>query len=219
MELFLDTAHIDEIRDAARYGVISGVTTNPSLAARAGVKGVAGYRAAVEEISHIVDGPISVEVLSQDAEGMVREAREFSRWAPDIWIKLPSTPAGFEAMGRVVKEGIKVNQTLCFSINQALLGGRLGATVVSPFVGRLDDIGQDGMQLVLDIKGIFRYYNIGTRVLAASIRHPLHCVEAAKAGADIATVPHKVFLQMMHHPLTDVGMVRFMQDWEKALKG
>lgn len=219
MELFLDTAKVDEVRDAARYGVISGVTTNPSLAARAGISGVTGYRAAVEEIATIIDGPISVEVLSLDVDGMVREAREFSRWAPNIWIKLPSTPSGFEAMGRVVKEGIKVNQTLCFSVNQALLGGRIGATVVSPFIGRLDDSGHDGTQVVLDIKAIFSYYNIDTRVLAASIRHPLHCVAVAKAGADIATIPYNVFTQMMHHPLTDVGMTRFIQDWEKALRG
>jgi len=217
MELFLDTARIDEIREAARYGVISGVTTNPSLAARAGVGGIQGYRAAVEEISTIIDGPISVEVLSRDAKGMVRDAREFSKWAPNVWIKLPSVPAGFEAMAEVVKEGIRVNQTLCFSVNQAILGGRIGATVVSPFVGRLDDAGHDGMQLVLDIKSIFEYYGMETRVLAASIRHALHCVAAAKAGADIATIPYKVFEQMMHHPLTDVGITRFMEDWEKAL--
>jgi transaldolase len=219
MELFLDTAIVDEIRDAARYGIITGVTTNPSLAARAGVGGVKGYQAAVQEISEIIDGPISVEVLSQDAKGMVREAKEFAKWGPNIWIKLPCTPAGFEAMAAVIKEGIRVNQTLCFSVNQALLGARVGVTVVSPFIGRLDDSGHDGIALVLDIKEIFEYYGIETRVLAASIRHPLHCVEAAKAGADIATVPYSVLKQMMNHPLTDTGMARFMQDWEKALKG
>lgn len=219
MELFLDTAVVDEVREAARYGVITGVTTNPSLAARAGVGGIEGYKIAVQEISAIIDGPVSVEVLSQDAEGMVKEALEFSRWASDIWIKLPSTPAGFEAMAQVVKEGIRVNQTLCFSVNQALLGGRIGATVVSPFIGRLDDIGHNGMELVLDIKTVFELHGIETRVLAASIRNNLHCVDAAKVGADIATIPYGVFKQMMNHPLTDLGMARFIQDWEKALKG
>ncbi len=218
MEFFLDTAKVDEVREAARYGVITGVTTNPSLAARAGVGGIEGYKVAVQEISAIIDGPVSVEVLSQDAEGMVKEALEFSRWASDIWIKLPSTPAGFEAMAQVVKEGIRVNQTLCFSVNQALLGGRIGATVVSPFIGRLDDIGHNGMELVLDIKTVFELHGIETRVLAASIRNNLHCVDAAKVGADIATVPYGVFKQMMNHPLTDLGMARFIQDWEKALK-
>jgi len=218
MKIFLDTAVVDEVREAAKYGVISGVTTNPSLAARAGVGGVEGYKAAVKEIASIVDGPVSVEVLSLDAEGMVKQAEEFSKWAENVWIKLPSTPAGFEAMARVVKAGIPVNQTLCFSVNQALIGGCIGVTVVSPFIGRLDDSGQNGMELVLDIKGIFESYCIETRVLAASIRHPLHCVEAAKAGADIATIPYAVFKQMMNHPLTDAGMARFMQDWEKALK-
>jgi len=219
MELFLDTAVVDEVREAARYGAITGVTTNPSLAARAGVGGIEGYKVAVQEISAIIDGPVSVEVLSQDAEGMVKEALEFSRWASDIWIKLPSTPAGFEAMAQVVKEGVRVNQTLCFSVNQALLGGRIGATVVSPFIGRLDDIGHNGMELVLDIKTVFELHGIETRVLAASIRNNLHCVEAAKVGADIATIPYGVFNQMMNHPLTDLGMARFIQDWEKALKG
>jgi transaldolase len=219
MEFFLDTAVVDEVRDAARYGVITGVTTNPSLAARAGVGGIEGYKVAVQEISAIIDGPVSVEVLSQDAEGMVKEALEFSKWASDVWIKLPSTPAGFEAMAQVVKEGVRVNQTLCFSVNQALLGGRIGATVVSPFIGRLDDIGHNGMDLVLDIKAVFELHGIETRVLAASIRNNLHCVDAAKVGADIATVPYGVFNQMMNHPLTDLGMARFIQDWEKALKG
>ena len=218
MELFLDTAKVDEVKAAARYGVIKGVTTNPSLAARAGVGGIEGYKRAVQEISSIIDGPVSVEVLNQDVEGMVKEANEFSKWASNIWIKLPSTPVGFEAMSQVVKEGIPVNQTLCFSVNQALIGGRIGATVVSPFIGRLDDIGQNGMDVVLDIKGIYELYGIETRVLAASIRHALHCVEAAKAGADIATIPYGVFNQMMNHPLTDTGMARFIQDWEKALK-
>ena len=216
MRLFLDTANMQEIRDGVRLGVVSGVTTNPSLAASEGIGNRANYRSAVQEISDILDGPISVEVVSLDAQGMVEEGREIAEWIPNPWVKIPSTPAGFEAISTLAKDGIKVNQTLCFSLNQALLGAQAGSHVVSPFVGRLDDIGQQGMDLVEEIVSVFDRQKIETQVLAASIRHPLHCTFAAKAGAQIATVPYKVLLQMVQHPLTDVGVSRFLADWQKA---
>ena len=216
MRLFLDTANMQEIRDGVRLGVVSGVTTNPSLAASEGIGNRANYRAAVQEISDILDGPISVEVVSLDAQGMIEEGREIAEWIPNPWVKIPSTSAGFEAISTLAKDGIKVNQTLCFSLNQALLGAQAGSHVVSPFVGRLDDIGQQGMDLVEEIVSVFDRQNIETQVLAASIRHPLHCTFAAKAGAQIATVPYKVLLQMVQHPLTDVGVSRFLADWQKA---
>ena len=218
MKLFLDTANIKEIRDGARLGVISGVTTNPSLAASQGIGDQESYKAAVREIADIVDGPISVEVVSVDAAGMIAEGREIAGWIPDPWVKIPSTAEGFEAISTLASEGININQTLCFSLNQALLGAQAGSTAVSPFVGRLDDIGQDGMDLVAEIVSVYRSYGINTQVLAASIRHSLHCYLAAKAGADIATVPYKILLQMAQHPLTDSGIARFVSDWEKAGK-
>ena len=216
MELFLDTANIDEIRQGARFGVIRGVTTNPSLAAKEGIGRSEAYKSAVQEIARIIDGPISVEVISTDVEGMITEGRELAEWIPNPWVKLPSTAAGLESMAVLTKDNIKVNQTLCFSVNQALLGAQAGATVVSPFVGRLDDAGHDGMEIVEDIVSIFHRYNIKTKVMAASIRHPLHCVMAAKAGADISTIPISVLMQMIEHPLTDVGQSRFLQDWNRA---
>ena len=216
MKLFLDTANIQEIRDGVRLGVISGVTTNPSLAATEGIGNRENYKAAVQEISDILDGPISVEVVSLDAEGMVAEGREIAEWIPNPWVKIPSTSAGFEAIATLAKDGIKINQTLCFSLNQALLGAQAGSFVVSPFVGRLDDIGQQGMDLVAEIVSVFHQQKIDTQVLAASIRHPLHCSLAARAGAHIATLPYKILLQMVQHPLTDAGVSRFLSDWEKA---
>ena len=216
MKLFLDTANIQEIRDGVRLGVISGVTTNPSLAATEGIGDHESYKTAVREISDILDGPISVEVVSLDTPGMVAEGRDIAEWIPNPWVKIPSTSAGFEAIATLSQEGIKVNQTLCFSVNQAMLGAQAGSTVVSPFVGRLDDIGQQGMDLVADIVTLFKNYEIKTEVLAASIRHPLHCSLAARAGAHIATVPYRILLQMVQHPLTDAGVTRFLSDWEKA---
>ena len=192
------------------------MTTNPSLAAKEGIGRREGYKSAVQEISDIIDGPISVEVVSQDAAGMVAEGRDIAEWIPNPWVKIPSTAEGFEAIAILAKDGIKVNQTLCFSVNQALLGAQAGATVVSPFVGRLDDIGHEGMDLVAEIVSIYRRYELETLVMAASIRHPLHCVLAARAGADIATVPYGVLTQMVKHPLTDAGVARFLQDWQKA---
>ena len=216
MELFLDTANIDEIRAGARLGVVRGVTTNPSLAAKEGIGTSTDYKSAVQEIARMIDGPISVEVVSTDVEGMITEGRDIAGWIPNPWVKLPSIPAGFEAMAVLAKDGIRINQTLCFSVNQALFGSQAGAAAVSPFVGRLDDAGNDGMEVVADIVSVFQRYKIETKVLAASIRHPMHCVMAAKAGADISTVPYKILLQMMNHPLTDVGQSKFLQDWEKV---
>ena len=212
----MDTADIQEIRNGARMGVISGVTTNPSLAASQGIGDKEGYKAAVREISDIVDGPISVEVVSLDAAGMIDEGRDIADWIPNPWVKIPSTAEGFEAISVLAGEGIKINQTLCFSLNQALLGAQAGSTVVSPFVGRLDDIGHDGMELVAEIVSVFDDNDIDTQVMAASIRHSLHCNLAAKAGAHIATIPYKVLLQMVQHPLTDAGVERFLADWEKG---
>ena len=212
----MDTANIQEIRDGVRMGVISGVTTNPSLAASEGIGSRENYKEAVQEISDILDGPISIEVVSLDAEGMVAEGRDIAEWIPNPWVKIPSTAAGFEAISILSNDGIKINQTLCFSLNQALLGAQAGSTVVSPFVGRLDDIGQQGMDLIEEIVTVFDVQQIETQVLAASIRHTLHCSSAARAGAHIATVPYKVLRQMAQHPLTDAGVSRFLADWEKA---
>ncbi len=218
MLIFLDTANLEEIDHAYRLGVLRGVTTNPSLAAREGIDDTSNYRAAVQEIAGIVDGPVSAEVISTSVDGMVAEGRDIATWAPNVVVKIPSTLEGLEAISILSSEDISINQTLCFSVNQALLGALAGASFVSPFVGRLDDEGHDGMQLVRDIVEMFGGYDMPTKVLAASIRHPLHCVMAAEAGADIATIPYKVLLQMMHHPLTDVGVERFIQDWQRAVK-
>ncbi len=215
MRIFLDTANIDEIREAARLGVIRGVTTNPSLLAK---EGAADMKAVVQEIASIVDGPISAEVLSLEPEAMIREAAQVSSWAPNVVVKIPMSEAGLEAISVLSKEDIRTNLTLCFSLNQALLGATAGATYVSPFVGRLDDIGQDGMQLVTDIVKMFDHFRISTQVIAASIRHPLHAVAAAKAGAHIATVPLSVLKQMIRHPLTDIGIARFAEDWRGIQK-
>lgn len=215
MKLFLDTANIQEIRDGARLGVITGVTTNPSLASAEGIGSPESYKAAVREISDIVDGPISVEVISLDTLGMVAEGRDIAGWIPNPWVKIPSTIAGFEAINILSSEGIKINQTLCFSVNQAILGAQAGSTAVSPFIGRLDDIGLQGIDLIKDIVSVYEQHKIETKVLAASIRHTLHCTLAAQAGAHIATVPYKILVQMTQHPLTDAGVARFKADWEK----
>ena len=216
MKLFLDTANIDEIRDGARLGVVSGVTTNPSLAASAGIGDREAYRSAVAEIASLIDGPISVEVVSTDTQGMVDEGRDIADWIPNPWVKIPSTIEGIEAIAALASEGIRVNQTLCFSVNQAILGAEAGATVVSPFIGRLDDIGHDGIALIRDIADLYREAAVETQVMAASVRHPLHCVKAAQAGAHIATVPYRTLVQMAQHPLTDAGLARFIADWQKA---
>ncbi len=213
MRLFLDTADIEQIRQAMKLGVISGVTTNPSLLSKVGWT---DYKSAIVEICSLVNGPVSAEVLSQEPESMIEEAREISSWSPHVVVKIPSTVSGLEAVPALSREKIKVNFTLCFSLNQALLGALAGATYVSPFVGRLDDIGHDGMALVADIVQLFDRYNLPTQVIAASIRHPLHCITAAKAGAHIATIPYSVLMQMIQHPLTTIGVAHFLEDWQRV---
>ena len=215
MQIFLDTANIEQIRHAARLGVISGVTTNPSLVSK---EGPVDYEATIKEICSIVPGPVSAEVLVDEADAMVKQARQIAAWAPNVAVKIPATIAGLEATSVLAKENINVNFTLCFSVNQALLAALAGAAFVSPFVGRLDDVGQDGMQLVMDIVEVYESYGLATRVLAASIRHPMHCVMAAQAGAHIATIPFKVLMQMIEHPLTDAGVARFAADWKSVQK-
>ena len=210
MRLFIDTANTEEIRKANDLGVICGVTTNPSLIAKEGLV----FQDVIKEITSIVDGPISAEVVSLEAPEMVKEALELSKIHPNIVIKIPMTTEGLKATKILSSKGLKTNVTLIFSAAQALLAARAGATYVSPFVGRLDDIGQTGMDLVSDIADIFEIHGIDTEIIAARIRNPLHVIDAAKAGADIATVPYNVILQMTKHPLTDNGMERFMKDWE-----
>lgn len=215
MRIFLDTANIDEIRQAAKLGVISGVTTNPSLVAK---EKRADMKAVVREVSSIVEGPISAEVLSLEPEAMIREARDVSSWSPNVVVKIPMSASGLEAISVLSKEGVRTNLTLCFSLNQAILGGIVGATYISSFVGRLDDIGHDGMELVADIVKVYEHYKISTQVIAASIRHPLHVSAAARAGAHVATVPYSVLMQMIRHPLTEMGIARFAEDWHRISK-
>lgn len=210
MKLFIDTANIDEIKEVNEWGVICGVTTNPSLIAKEG----RDFKEVIKEITNIVDGPISAEVISLEKEGMVKEARDLAKIHPNIVIKIPMTKKGLKAVKILSREGIKTNVTLVFSPNQALLAAKAGATYVSPFIGRLDDIGNEGMNIIYDIVQIFDIHDIDTEIIAASIRHPIHVTEAAKAGAHIATVPYKVFLQMLNHPLTNIGIERFLKDWE-----
>ncbi len=216
MQLFLDTANIEHIRHGVRMGVITGVTTNPSLISK---EGKVDYKRHVQEICPIVPGPVSTEVVSQDVSGMVTEAREIASWAKNVVVKIPASLEGVEATHQLAREGIKVNFTLCFSVNQAILAAEAGATFVSPFVGRLDDIGENGMRLVKEIVAVYNNYpdSIKTQVIAASIRHPQHCIEAAQAGAQIATIPYQVLMQMIQHPLTDIGIRRFLEDWNKVM--
>lgn len=214
MKLFLDTANVNEIREAAALGVISGVTTNPTLIAKEG----RDFKETILEITTIVDGPISAEVVSLDAQGMIKEAMEIASWHPNIVIKIPMTWEGLKAVKELNKNGVKTNVTLIFSPSQALLAAQAGATYVSPFIGRFTDISQDGIALVSDIVDIFTLHDIKTKVIAASIRTPMDVVNAAKAGADIATVPYKVLEQMVKHPLTDIGIQRFLEDWKKVPK-
>ena len=213
MRIFLDTANIDEIREAASLGIISGVTTNPSLVSK---EATSDYETVIKTICSIVSGSVSAEVLAEDTESMIAEARVKASWAPNVTIKITVTAAGLKATSILSKENVDINMTLCFSVNQALLAALAGATYVSPFVGRLDDVGHDGMQLVKEIVDIYSHYQFNTKVIAASIRHPLHCVMAAKAGAHIATVPYNVLMQMIRHPLTDVGIDRFLSDWRRV---
>jgi len=214
MKIFLDTANIEHIRHGVRLGVVTGVTTNPSLVSR---EGKVDYRQLVQQICAIVPGPVSTEVLSQDVRTMVAEAREIAKWADNVVVKIPASSEGAEATSMLARENIKVNFTLCFTLNQALLGVEAGARFISPFVGRLDDIGEDGMRVVADIVEYLDYYKLPAQVIAASIRHPQHCLMAAKIGAHIATVPYEVLLQMIRHPLTDIGIQRFRDDWNKGM--
>jgi transaldolase len=216
MRIFLDTADINEIREAARWGILSGVTTNPTLMSKTSGK---SHEQVIREIAEIVDGPISAETISLDTDGMVEEGRRFSRWHPNVVVKVPSTPNGWAAVKQLKSEGIRTNVTLCFSANQALFAALAGAYIISPFVGRLDDISEDGMQVVRDTVEIYRNMKQNSMqvplVLAASIRHPLHIIQAAKAGSHIATVPFKVLEASAKHPLTDKGIENFLKDWEK----
>tara|TARA_B100001750_G_scaffold207299_1_gene185565 strand:- start:695 stop:1348 length:654 start_codon:yes stop_codon:yes gene_type:complete len=215
MKLFLDSANVDEIKEATSMGVISGITTNPSLAAKEGIHAMDSYKSTVKKIADLVDGPISVEVVSTDLDGIIKEGKDIATWIDNVWVKIPSTKTGFKAISILSNQGININQTLCFSVNQALLGAHAGSTVVSPFIGRFDDGGQTGMDLIGDLSSIFKNYGYKTKVMAASIRHPLHCVQAAKNGADIATIPFDVLEKMAAHVLTDSGMRKFLDDWEQ----
>lgn len=213
MKFFLDTANLGEIREAAALGLADGVTTNPSLIAK---EGNVDFKQHIAAICEIVQGPVSAEVTSQETEGMLREGREYSRIAPNVVIKCPLTREGLRATRQLSSEGIKVNVTLCFSAPQAILAAKAGASFISPFLGRLDDIGEDGLSLLRDIVTIYRNYEWPTEVLAASIRHPIHVIEAARIGADIATMPWKVIDQLFNHPLTEKGQAQFLADWHKS---
>lgn len=212
MKFFIDTANIDEIKEVNSWGIIDGVTTNPSLIAKEG----RNFEEVVKEITSIVDGPVSAEVVSLESEGMLKEARELAKINKNIVIKVPMTKEGLKATKKLSEEGIKTNVTLVFTASQALMAAKAGATYVSPFLGRLDDISTEGMRLIEEISTIFDNYLIDTEIIAASIRHPMHVVDCALVGADIATIPFKVFKQMLNHPLTDSGIERFLKDWESV---
>lgn len=212
MKIFLDTANLEEIREAVSWGILDGVTTNPSLVA----KEKRDFKELIQEICSIVDGDVSAEVISTDFEGMVKEARDLAKLADNIVIKIPLIRDGLKAVKFLKSEGIRTNVTLCFSPSQAILAAKAGAYYISPFIGRLDDISSDGMNLVRQIVQIYKNYNFETKVLVASVRHPMHVVEAGLIGADVVTVPFKVLEQMIKHPLTDIGLERFLEDWRKA---
>lgn len=212
MKFFIDTANMDEIKEAYELGILSGVTTNPSLVAKE--KNIS-FHDRLREITTLVPGSVSAEVIALDAEGMIREGKELAAIAPNITVKIPMTPDGMKAVSTLSKEGIKTNVTLVFSANQALLAARAGASYVSPFLGRLDDIGHDGLELISTIADIFAIHDIETEIIAASIRHPQHVTAAALKGAHIATIPYKIILQMFKHPLTDKGIDAFLADWKK----
>lgn len=214
MKFFIDSADIGEIKEAASMGVVDGVTTNPSLVAKTGRK----FRDVLVEVCDVVRGPVSAEVVSTNVDGMMKEARELSALRPNIVVKIPLIPEGLKAVKICTEEGIHTNVTLCFSATQALLAAKAGATYISPFVGRLDDVSADGMSLVADIIEIYENYGFDTQVLVASVRHPIHVVEAAKLGAHVATCPLSVLLQLTRHPLTDAGLAKFLSDWEKVPK-
>ncbi|MEK6565914.1 MAG: fructose-6-phosphate aldolase [Bacteroidota bacterium] len=212
MKIFIDSANLEEIKEAASMGVLDGVTTNPSLVAKEGKD----FKKLLEEICNVVDGDISAEVVSTNAEGMMKEGRELSRIHKNIVVKVPLIKEGLKAVKSLKQEGIRTNVTLCFSPNQALLAAKAGAYIISPFIGRLDDISHEGMDLIRQIVTIYRNYNYKTQVLVASVRHPMHVVDAAMIGADICTIPFKVIDQLIKHPLTDMGLDRFLADWKKS---
>ena len=212
MRFFLDTANIEHIKEANEMGVICGVTTNPSLVAKEG----RDFNEVIKEITEIVDGPISGEVISEDAQGMIKEGREIAAIHKNMIVKIPMTAEGLKATKVLSKEGIKTNVTLIFSVTQALLAANAGATYVSPFLGRIDDISMDGMELVRNIADIFAIHGIETEIIAASVRNPIHVIQAAQAGADISTIPYSLVLQMIKHPLTDQGLEKFKADWAAA---
>ncbi|MCK6484314.1 MAG: fructose-6-phosphate aldolase [Phycisphaerae bacterium] len=215
MKFFLDTANLDQIKAARELGVLDGITTNPSLVAQEGRE----FTSLISEICKLVPGPVSAEVTATDCEGMLREARELAKIAPNVVIKLPTIAEGVKALVRCRAAGLNVNMTLCFQASQALIVAKAGANYVSPFIGRFDDISMPGMEVIHDIRQIYDNYGFKTEILAASLRHPLHVVEAAKAGADVATMPYAVFEKLLKHPLTDIGLERFLADWKKAGAG
>jgi transaldolase len=214
MKIFIDTGMIEEIREAASWGVLDGVTTNPSLVAKSGKP----FRELLEEIVQIVDGPISAEVVSTECQGMLKEAEELVKIHRNIVVKIPLIIEGFKAIKILAGKGVKTNCTLCFSASQALLAAKAGATYISPFVGRLDDISTDGMQIIRDIRLIYDNYGIKTQILTASARSPMHFLEAARIGSDVITAPLSVLKQLAQHPLTDIGLAKFLADWQKAKK-
>lgn len=218
MKFFIDTANLDEIKDAHELGVLDGVTTNPSLIAKEEIAGRQSFQNHIKAICEIVQGPVSAEGVRGDLEGMLEEARELAAIDANVVVKIPMTSAGLKAVKNLSREGVQTNVTLVFSPLQALLAAKAGAAYVSPFVGRLDDISHDGMDLVRQILDVFSNYLFETEVIVASIRNPLHVLEAARIGADIATIPHKVIEQLVRHPLTDIGMEKFLQDWKKVEK-
>jgi transaldolase len=208
MEFFIDTANIEEIKTALAWGILDGVTTNPTLVAKEGRE----HKSLIQEICALVPGPVSVETTVADAAGMIREGETFAAWAPNVVVKVPVTPEGIKAARALREKGIPVNVTLVFSLAQALIAAKAGATYVSPFVGRLDDNGSDGMALVRDICAAYAHYPFGTKVLAASLRHPVHVIQAALAGCQVATMPFRVMEQLFHHPLTEIGLEKFLAD-------
>ncbi len=218
MKFFIDTANLDEIKDAYDLGVLDGVTTNPSLIAKEGIAGRDAFKSHIRKICEIVQGPVSAEGVCCDLDGMLKEARELAAIDPNVVVKIPMTTVGLRAVKTLSQEGVQTNVTLVFSPLQALLAAKAGATYISPFVGRLDDISQDGMGLVREILDIFSNYLFETEVIVASIRNPVHVLSAARLGADIATIPYKVIEQLARHPLTDLGIEKFLQDWKKVEK-
>lgn len=212
MKFFIDTANIDEIKEAQRMGVLDGVTTNPSLVAKTGKS----FRAVLEEILEVVDGPVSAEVTAVDFEGMMREAKELAAIHENIVVKIPVIAEGIKAVRACAESGIKTNVTLCFSPMQALIAAKAGASYISPFVGRLDDISYEGMDLIGQVRQIYDNYGFDTEILVASVRHPVHCVQAAMMGADVATIPFSVISSLLNHPLTDIGLRKFLDDWKKV---